>query len=333
MSDTPEMTPQDGSLDSATSALTGLLSRVEEQEKREGKPEPVKTQAESEPKQAQPESELAIKDAKSEDGEGAVETVVTEPRKLKVKIDGIEQELPEDEVVNGYSRTADYTRKTQLLADARKAFEQNEVAQVRAERQQYQTHLEELKKTLESIAPKKPDFEKLKLQLPPDQYAAKIEEWHAYQERIKEVENTQAEIKARQDEDAERGFQQYARDEQSKLEEKLPEYKDPEKGKTLRKDLADFAFSRGFSEEDLSKVYDHRLVLLLHDAMQGVRAKAKAPEIKNKIDKVMEPTKPGSTKANQPNANRYAEASERLRKSGKVDDAADALNALLQKVG
>jgi hypothetical protein len=334
MSDIPEMTPSDGSLESAADALTGLLSSIEKKEKGEGKPEPVKTQAESEPKQAQPESQKAIEDAKSTDDDEPDEPVVAEPRKLKVKIDGIEQELPEDEVVNGYSRTADYTRKTQQLAEQRKQFEQNEVAAVRAERQQYAEHLAQLKQTLESIAPKKPDFERLKLTLPADQYAARLEEWHAQREKIEAVEKTQADLKARQDADAERGFQQYLRDEQERLAEKLPEMKDPEKGKVLKKDLSDFALSRGFTEDDLSHVTDHRLVLLLHDAMQGAKQKAKAPEIKNKIEKVMEPTKPGSSKqSTKPGDNQYKEASQRLRQSGKLDDAADALTALLQKVG
>lgn len=331
MSETPEMTPNDGSLDSAVDAIGGLLSSMEKKEKAESKPEPSKAQAAPETKQAQPEE--AIEDAKSEPEEETETPVVAEPRKLKVKIDGVEQELPEDEVVNGYSRTADYTRKTQQLAEARKQFEQNEVAAVRAERQQYAEHLAALKQTLESIAPKKPDFEKLKLTLPPDQYASKLEEWHSQREKIEAVEKTQADLKARQDADAERGFQQYLRDEQEKLEAALPEIKDPEKGKTIRKDLSDFALSRGFTEEDLSKVTDHRLVLLLKDAMEGARQKAKAPEIKNKIEKVMEPSKPGSSKQSKPNENAYKEASQRLRQTGKLDDAADALTALLQKAG
>lgn len=331
MSESVETIQQDGSLDSAADAFAGLLSQVEKKEKVESKPEPTKVQAEPESQQAEPEEAI---EAPKPEVEGEVETpVVAEPRKLKVKIDGIEQELPEDEVVNGYSRTADYTRKTQALADARKAFEQNEVAQVRAERQQYQEHLAVLKTTLESLSPKKPDFEKLKLTLPADQYAAKIEEWHAAQEKIAQVEKTQAELKGRQDEDAQRGFQQYFRDEQEKLALALPEYKDEKKGEALRKDLSDFALSRGFNEDDLSKVVDHRLVLLLHDAMQGAKQKAKAPEVKNKIEKAMSPTPPGTTKAAQPKANRYNEAAQRLRTTGSLDSAADALDALIQKVG
>lgn len=332
MSEPVETIPtQDGSLDSAADAFAGLLSRPEKKEKVESKPEPVKTQAESEPQQAQPEE--PIEAAKSEDGDGPVDAPPPEPRKLKVKVDGIEQELPEEEVVNGYSRTADYTRKTQQLAEQRKQFEQNEVAAVRAERQQYAEHLEQLKQTLESIAPKKPDFEKLKQTLPPEQYAARIEEWHAYQEKIAQVEKTQGELRTRQEADAQRGFQQYLRDEQTKLEEALPEMKDTEKGLVLKKDLSDFALSRGFSEDDLYKVTDHRLVVLLHDAMLGIKAKAKAPEIKNKIEKVMAPASPGPSKANAPKANKYNEASERLRRSGSLDDAAAAFDALTQKVG
>lgn len=40
----------------------------------------------------------------------------------KVKVDGEELEVGLDELLNGYSRTADYTRKTQALAEERERF-------------------------------------------------------------------------------------------------------------------------------------------------------------------------------------------------------------------
>lgn len=42
---------------------------------------------------------------------------------VKVKVDGEEIEVPLSEALNGYSRTADYTRKTQQLAEIRKQAE------------------------------------------------------------------------------------------------------------------------------------------------------------------------------------------------------------------
>jgi hypothetical protein len=58
-----------------------------------------------------------------------------------VKIDGEEFEVTLDELRNGYQRQADYTRKSQSLAEQRKAYEANLQA-VQAERNQYAQVLE-----------------------------------------------------------------------------------------------------------------------------------------------------------------------------------------------
>ena len=45
------------------------------------------------------------------------EEVVEEPSKYRVKANGEELEVSLDELINGYSRTADYQKKTQSLAE------------------------------------------------------------------------------------------------------------------------------------------------------------------------------------------------------------------------
>ena len=60
-----------------------------------------------------------------------------------VKVDGGEQEVTLDELMKGYSRQSDYTKKTQELAQGRKAIEQlygqynSEIGALQQERQQY----------------------------------------------------------------------------------------------------------------------------------------------------------------------------------------------------
>lgn len=324
--ETPEMTPQDGSLDSATSALTGLLSRSEEQETDEGTPEqPPKKEA----KQVQPEpGESEIVDAKPED-ETVDEEVPAPPRTLKVKVAGKDVEVTEEELLKGYSRTEDYTRKTQALAERQKAWEASDVAALRAEREQLQKLLEDFKPI---VRPTEPKWEELKASLAPEQYAERLEQWRVQQNHLQTIEKTQAEIRTRQEADAAKGFEQYAKDQRALLEIELPAFKEPEKAKALMKDLVEYGLSRGFTEDDLSKVYDHRLVLLLNDAREGAKAKAKAPEIKNKIEKVLATSAPGN-RGSTPKANRFNEANARLRNSGKLEDAADALLGLVEKAG
>jgi hypothetical protein len=315
------------SLEDTTSRINSLLSQAETKEKVDEQPEPPQN---TEDKQAQPETDERIEAAESEEKEVETEEELP-PKAWKVTVAGQEVEVTEDELLKGYSRHEDYTRKTMQLSQKQKEWEERDVAAVRSERQEYADSLQQLHTILTSIAPPKPDFEKLKLTLPPDQYAAEIETWHKNQERIAEVEKTQATLRARQDEDAQRGFAEYVRAEQEKLQDALPDFREPEKARTLKKNLSDFALSRGFTEDDLSKVTDHRLVLLLHDAMEGKKAKEKAPEIKNKITRVLESSAPGG-KNSAPKNDELKQAREKARRNGdKVDDVADVLTALARK--
>lgn len=331
MSDSPEMTPQDGSLDSATDALSGLLSKLEKKEPAESKPEPSKAEAAPETKLAESEPEEEIETEQSEEPEPEPEAK-TQPRTFKVKVDGKEVEVPEDELLSGYSRTRDYTLKTQALAEQKRQFEESIVKQQRERDAQWASQLEEFKKALGNIIPQKPDFEKLKRELPPEQYAAKLEEWQGHQERLEQVEKQQAEVRARQEEFAKGEYQKRLQAEQKLLVEKLPDLADPDKADSLRESLVEQAMHYGFSAQDLEQVSDHRAFLMLHDAMQWRKQQAKAPQIKNKIEKVMEPNRPGAKK--EPSDSRgakYTEASTRLRQTGKLDDAANALTALLER--
>src|SRR6185437_13524573 len=65
-------------------------------------------------------------------------------QKFTVKIDGKDETVTRDELIAGYSRQSDYTRKTQALANERKTFEQ-EQAQTRQERAEYQALLPQLR--------------------------------------------------------------------------------------------------------------------------------------------------------------------------------------------
>ena len=60
----------------------------------------------------------------------------SQPENFTVKVAGEEISVDLDELKNGYSRTADYTKKSQALAEERKQFSQDRDA-VLLERQQY----------------------------------------------------------------------------------------------------------------------------------------------------------------------------------------------------
>lgn len=330
MADKGEATP-DGSLETASSAIQGLLSvKAEDKTPVKTQPEPVSA---VEPKQAptapEPEEPSAPESEQAEpEADETPEVAPPEPRRIKVKLPDGEQELPEDEVANGYLRTADYTRKAQALAAEKRQFEEGVVRVARERDAQYAAHLEQLSAAVKATIPVEPDWEKLRTEVTPDVLAARLLEWQGRQKQLATLQTEQDAVAARQAEDADRGFRQHVEQEQAKLEDALPEMKDPVKGKALKTALGEFAIARGFTAKELDGVTDHRVVLLLRDAMQFSAAKANAPKVENKIAKAMETSAPGA-RTNAPKANALKEATQRLKKSGSLDDGAAAIALLI----
>src|SRR6185436_12679302 len=88
--------------------------------------------------------------------EGATQTVTPDELLYTVKIDGTEKQLPVKELARGYLAQADYTRKTQALAEKTKAFE-SEIQAVTQERQQYAAAIPLLFQQLVASLPQEPD--------------------------------------------------------------------------------------------------------------------------------------------------------------------------------
>ena len=92
----------------------------------------------------------------------------TTDERYEVKVDGEPVVVDLEELKNGYSRDADYRKKTMALADERRAFETESQA-VAQERQQYQAGLAQLRSALERIQGE-PDWEQLRNQMEPAEF-------------------------------------------------------------------------------------------------------------------------------------------------------------------
>jgi hypothetical protein len=106
---------------------------------------------------------------------------------------------------------------------------------------------------------------------------------------------------------------EYAREQQKVLQEKLPEWRDPQVKAKEAQGIADFLMSRGYSSEELSSLQDARALLIVRDAWKAMQ-QAKARETAQA--KQTKPTpgaviKPGATKTIKPNL-ALKEARERL---------------------
>jgi hypothetical protein len=260
-------------VDAAAAAIDRLFSEPEEKETEKAKPEsqktpepPVEGADDDTDEEVEGSDETEQEDPENvEVDEEVDEEELPKPRVFKVKVADEEVEVPEEELVRGYSRTADYTRKTQALAEERKTF-QAEATRIRETAQRYESGLAELETVLRTAAPSEPDWATLK-QGDPAVFAAEWASWQQHQEALRNVEAERKAVLEHLQSEAANLRKEQLRAEAEHLVAAIPEWKDPEVAKKDKAKLVAHAKSRGFTEEDLAQVADHRIIKLLRDAM------------------------------------------------------------------
>lgn len=250
-----------------------------------------------------------------------------QPQVFTVKVDGKEVEVTLDELQNGYSRTQDYTRKTQQIAEARKAVEA-ETAAIRAEREQYAQLLGALKSQLESAGEQPVDWDRL--------YAEDPIEWVRQRELVRDKQERMAAIQSEQQRLSQLTAQQQAEQMKSTLAKEseelikaVPEWKDAKKAKAEKALLIEFGQKVGYSEEELKNVFDHRAVVTLRKAALYDQMVSKRKDIKPVVNNGPRPVKPSAAGRVSPTTE-GTRAKQRLAKTGRVDDAARAIELLLK---
>jgi len=315
----------------ATSAISAMLA-------------PEKGQAELDETQPAEESEEDLEAAASEDDESGVEDALDEesseeqseeeeeqeeqeqPQTFTVKVDGKEVSVTLDELQKGYSRTQDYTRKTQQIAEVRKQVEQETYA-VRAEREQYAQLLGALQTQLQSSEPQI-DLERL-YQEDPIEWVRQNEVMRQRQEKLGAIQSEQQRLSQVAQYEQQRAMEAQLASQQEALLAALPEWKDSKKAKAEKALVIESAKAAGFSDEDLKSVYDHRLVLLLRKAALFDQMVSKRQGIKPVVNNGPRPAKPGAA-GRVSTTTESMRAKQRLAKTGRVDDAASAIELLLK---
>lgn len=250
-----------------------------------------------------------------------------QPQSLTVKIDGEDVTVTLDELKSGYSRTQDYTRKTMALADERKAFE-GEKAKVSQERETYTQALARLGEFFQSAEDDSATLAELRHSNPAE-YAARIAEKQQRQQSLQLIQAEQHRIAAEKAREEAGRLAQHAKAEEDKLLKALPEWAKPETRSAEQARLVDYAITTlGLSPDEVSQIYDHRLVLALHKAAKWDALQAKKPAVQAKVSAV-KAAKPGSAAQQPSRVTEATRAKQRLAKTGRVEDAARALEHIL----
>ena len=244
-----------------------------------------------------------------------------EVQSFTVKVDGKDTEVTLDELLKGYSRQSDYTKKTQQLAEERKAAEQKQ-SEVTRTLDVYAERLKMVEDALKENAPAEPDWATLRKEHP-DEYAVRWAEFQQHKQHLDAIQAERREIEERRSNERKEKFHAYVGEQQKALLEAFPEWKDPAVANAASAKLAEFAKGRGFSAEELAATYDARYIQVLNDAMLYQELKAKttgSPPPASKRAPVLKPgnrTRQDGSKMSQAKRDR-----QRLAKTGRIADAA-----------
>lgn len=329
---TPQASAPSGPLnmDQAVQALAAILPEEGQQDGGETQEPPTEEEevvaaSEDETESVADELEDESSDEQSESEEDTQED--EKPKAFTVKIDGKEVEVTLDELQKGYSRTQDYTRKTQQVAEMRKQTEA-ELTAIRAEREQYAQLLGALSEQVKAAAEPKIDWDRL-YQEDPIEYVRQREVMRENREKAAAIQAEQQRLAEISQQEQMKEMQAHKAKESQALLEAIPSWKDPAKAKAEKSMLIEFGQKMGFTSEELGNIFDHRVVLALRKAALYDQMQAKRQGIKPVTNNGPKPARPGAA-GRVSQMSDAARAKQRLAKTGRVDDAASAIELLLR---
>ena len=234
-----------------------------------------------------------------------------------VTVDGTDLSVNLEELIQGYQRNADYTRKTQELAQERNQsseFVERSKKDVEAKLQK----LNELNNAAQAQLQQEyaeVDFEKLYDEDPVE--AARLEhKMRRKHEQLAQVQQQTQELQSQE-------FNKYLGEQQKLLTQKIPEFTDEQKGPRFKQQMRDYLGNIGFNDTEINSVYDHRYVMLVKDAMSYRNLQKAKPGIRKKVANAPKVVKGGVAKSKgQADAEVKRQQLSKLRKTGQVRDAA-----------
>jgi hypothetical protein len=245
---------------------------------------------------------------------------------VTVKIDGKEEQIPLKEAINGYQRQADYSRKTAAVAEERKQVHAM-AQQIQTERAQYAQLLTALQQQMAESVQQEPNWERLYAE-DPLEYVRQKDLHRERQERLQAATVEQQRVMALMQEQQSQELRQVVQQGRERLTEMIPAWKDQSKWDNDRVRLRQYGQQLGYSEEELSQVYDPRAVVAVYKAMRYDEIMAKRPAPNPQTGpKPMRAGSPQTAPARR--TGEITRQKQRLAKTGNVKDAAKLFESIL----
>lgn len=248
-----------------------------------------------------------------------------------VKINGENVEVSLDELQNGYSRQADYTKKSQTLAEERKAFQQDRDA-VLLERTQYSQLLGALQQQLTAFDEPAPDFDRLYDEDPIEasrlerQYRQRTEQRAQKMQAIAIEQQRVNDANAQEQEQQMRGLITH---EAARLPDVIPEWKDDKVAAREREELKSYLLDSGVAEEELGALVRASHIAVLRKAMLFDKGQSRVRKAR-KAGQSGKTVRSGSRQQQvKPSARKTKAAYQRLKERGTAENAASLIESLL----
>ena len=231
---------------------------------------------------------------------------------------------------DGGFREADYTRKTQELAEQRKAYEArtNDLA---AREQSVADALERALAVVEAYVPPLPTHE-LAL-TDPARYTQEMAIHEAAMRQVKAIAGERSALAEQAERRSAEQRTELLRTERERLYAAIPELKDTAKRQAFNQEMVRAVEAYGFSEADYAQIVDHRLIRVLADAARYQRIKAASAGRQPKPDtaKAVAAPQPAGRRAATEQVNAVSAALQQAKRTGTKTDSSRAIEAWLSE--
>ena len=310
-------TPNSGTLRTAQEKVMGLLDP-------ESEPQETATETSPEEPIEEPTADEGLLSTEPDTEDDYPDEEEETPRTFKLNLNGEELELTEEELLKGYSRQSDYTRKTQDLAEQRKRLD-GITQETDAAREKYSQLLPKLEANLTEIQKQlnaEPDWDKLSkadpvkaLQLQREFDRRKAENAAELARVQQEQQQLLADQQARLLQEREDHLQAQGK----LLLENIPEWQDNEVATKQKQEIEQWALNNGFLDADqLNAIQDWGYVAMMRKAWLYDQGATAAKKSRAKTTKTLSP---GSNNRSAPKRSAFREARAQVKKSGKILDA------------
>jgi hypothetical protein len=265
--------------------------------------------------------------AEAEEAEGLGDEILN--RKVEVTVDGEPAEVTIKEALEGYVRTQTFHQRMNQLDEAKKIVRR--AAADAVHNYEYSMNVaQQMEEHMKTMIPPEPDWD-AEFQKDP----VKAREMQRYYDKAKtfqaQLKAQTAEARKKMEESNHAQLQAFAEEEHQKFEAaNRKSWSDPKKKAKDLVSMRKTGLAQGFSEDELSQVYDSRMLMVLLKASKYDRMMAAKP--KPVVRPQGKPVAPGAGSAKERTAQRRDNsAMKRLNRTGSLEDAAVVFDQILAR--